>query len=56
MKKAVKTQVLKWHEAGISIDEFAPVIPQYCRQEIEAVIKEYEEAKTRCRLMNGLRY
>ena len=43
MKKVTKTQIIKWYEAGLTIDEFAPLIPQYCRQEIEAVIKEYRK-------------
>lgn len=56
MKKATKTQVIKWYEAGISIDEFAPLIPQYCRQEIEAVIKAYKKEQAWARLMHGRRY
>ena len=45
MKKASKTQIIKWYEDGLAVDEFAPLIPQYCRQEIEAAIKEYREEK-----------
>lgn len=55
MKKATKDQVIKWYEAGLTVDEFAPLIPQYCRQEIEAVIKGYKEEKEWARIMNGLR-
>lgn len=55
MKKATKTQIIKWYEAGLSVDEFAPLIPQYCRQEIEAVIKAHEKEKTWERLTRGLR-
>lgn len=55
MKKSVKDQVTKWYEDGLTIDEFAPLIPQYCRQEIEAVIKEYRKEKEWKRLMNGSR-
>lgn len=51
MKKATKKQIIKWHIAGISIDEFAPLIPQCCRQEIEAVIKEYRKEKEWKRLI-----
>lgn len=43
MKKATKAQIVKWHEDGLSIDEFAPLIPQCCKQEIEAVIKEHRK-------------
>lgn len=55
MKKATKDQVIKWYEAGLAIDEFAPLIPQYCKTEIEAVIKSYKEEKEWERLMNGSR-
>lgn len=54
MKKATKNQVIKWYEAGLTIDEFMPLIPQYCRPEIEAVIKECKEKKEWDRIMNGL--
>lgn len=55
MKKATKTQIIKWYEDGLTVNEFAPLIPQYCRQEIEAVIKEYKEKKQWERLMSGSR-
>lgn len=55
MKKASKTQIIKWYEDGLSVDEFAPLVPQYCRQEIESVIKAYEKEKAWSRLMNGRR-
>lgn len=55
MKKAVKTQIIKWHLAGLTVDEFAPLIPQYCRAEIGAVLKAYEKEKEWERLMNGSR-
>lgn len=53
MKKATKTQIIKWYEDGLSIDEFAPLIPQYCRQEIETVIKAHKEELAWARLMHG---
>lgn len=56
MKKASKDQIIKWHEAGLTADEFAPLIPQYCRQEIEAVIKEHEKDKAWARIATSLRY
>lgn len=55
MKRTTKNQVIKWYEAGLTIDEFAPLVPQYCRQEIEAVIKEYKEKKRWERLISGSR-
>lgn len=53
MKKATKNQVVKWYEDGLTVDEITPLIPQYCRQEIEAVIKEHRKEKEWERLMNG---
>lgn len=56
MKKASKTQIIKWYEDGLSIDEFAPLLPQYCRQEIEAVIKEHEKDEAWARITASLRH
>lgn len=56
MKKSVKDQIIKWYEAGILVDEFAPLIPQYCKPEIEAVIKEHEKGKAWARLMTSSRH
>lgn len=53
MKKAMKTQIIKWYEDGLSVDEFAPLIPQYCRQEIEAVINEYRKEREWARLVTS---
>lgn len=55
MKKAIKTQIIKWHLDGLTIDEIAPIIPQYCKEEIKAVIKEYKEKVKWDRLMTGSR-
>lgn len=55
MKKSMEKQIIKWHEAGISVDEFAPLIPQCCRPEIEAVIKRYRKEKEWARLTASLR-
>lgn len=41
MKKASEDQIIKWYKDGLTVDEIAPIIPQYCKPEIEAVIKEY---------------
>lgn len=45
MRKETKKQIIRWHEAGVSVDEFAPIIPQYSREEIEAVLEEYRRYK-----------
>ena len=55
MKKTSRDQIIKWHEDGLTVDEFAPLIPQYCRQEIEAVVKEYKEANQWGRMTGGSR-
>lgn len=55
MKKTTEDQVVKWYEDGLTIDEFSPLIPQYNRLEIEAVIKRYKEKKRWERLMAGSR-
>lgn len=45
MKRAMKDQIIKWYEDGLTIDEMAPILPQYSKPEIEAVIKEYRKEK-----------
>lgn len=54
MKKASKDQIIKWYEDGLTINEFAPLVPQYCRQEIETVIKEYEKDRAWARITESL--
>lgn len=56
MKKETKDQIIKWYENGISVREFAPLLPQYCWLEIEAVIKEYKEKKEYECLTSGSRH
>lgn len=56
MKKATKTQIIKWYEDGLTVDEFAPLIPQYCKPEIESVIKQYEKDKAWGRMMTYSRH
>ena len=56
MKKSVKDQIIKWHEVGLTVDEFAPLIPQCCKPEIEAVIKQYEKGKAWARIMTSSRH
>nr|UVN11181.1 MAG: hypothetical protein [Bacteriophage sp.] len=54
MKKATKDQIIKWYEAGLTVDESAPLTPQCCKQEIEAVIKEHRKEKEWKRLTGRL--
>lgn len=55
MKKAMKTQIIRWHMAGLSVHEIVKIIPQYCELEIAAVINEYEKKVEWERMMSGLR-
>lgn len=55
MKKAMKNQIIRWHMADLTIDEIAPIIPQYSKDEIKAVIDEHERKVRWERLMCGLR-
>lgn len=54
MDSATRKQIIKWYESDINVDEFAPLISQYCRQEIEAVIKEHRKEKEWKRLTGRL--
>lgn len=56
MRKSVKDQIIKWYEDGLSVDEFAKLVPQYCRQEIEAVIKQHEKEKAWARIATSSRH
>lgn len=55
MKKAMKTQIIRWHMAGLSVHEIGKIIPQYCGLEIAAVINEYEKKVEWERTMSGSR-
>lgn len=56
MKKTLKDQIIKWHEDGLTVDEFAPIIPQCPKPEIEAVIKQYEKDKAWERITTSSRH
>lgn len=56
MKKILKNQIIKWHEDGLTVDEFASLIPQCCKPEIEAVIKQHEKDKAWARMMTSSRH
>lgn len=56
MKKATEAQIIKWHEDGLTVDEFAPLVPQCPKPEIEAVIKQYEKDKAWERIMTSSRH
>lgn len=54
MKKTLKNQIVKWYEDGLTVDEIAPLIPQCCKPEIGAVIKEHRKEKEWKRLTGRL--
>ena len=55
MKAETRKQIIRWHMSDLTIDEIAPIIPQYSKDEIKAVINEHEKKVKWERLMGGLR-
>lgn len=43
MKKILENMIIKWHQAGYSLDEIAPLVPQVPRAEIAALIHQYDK-------------
>lgn len=43
MKKILENMIIKWHQAGYSIDEIAPLVPQVPRAEIAALIHQFDK-------------
>lgn len=41
-KKILVDMIMKWHQAGYSIDEIAPLVPQIPKPEIQAIIQHRE--------------
>lgn len=54
MKAETRKQIIKWHKDDLTVDEIAPIIPQYSKDEIKAVINEYEKKMKWERLTSGL--
>lgn len=38
MKKILENMIIKWHQAGYSLDEIAPLVPQVPKAEVAAII------------------
>lgn len=55
MKAETRKQIIRWHMSDLTVDEIAPIIPQYGKDEIKAVINEYEKKAEWERMMSGLR-
>ncbi len=43
MKKILADMIIKWHQAGYSLDEIAPLVPQVPKAEIAAIIRQYDK-------------
>lgn len=43
MKKMLENMIIKWHQAGYSLDEIAPLVPQVPKAEIEAIIQQHDK-------------
>ena len=43
MKKILENMIIKGHQAGYSIDEIAPLVPQVPKAEIAALIRQYDK-------------
>lgn len=39
VKKTLMDMIIKWHQAGYSLDEIAPLMPQVPKEEIKAIIQ-----------------
>ncbi len=43
MKKILADMIIKWHQAGYSLDEIAPLVPQVPKAEITAIIRQHDK-------------
>ncbi len=43
VKKVLIDMIVKWHQAGYSLDEIAPLVPQVSKEEIKAIIQQHHE-------------
>lgn len=43
MKKILENMIVKWHQAGYSLDEIAPLVPQVPKAEVAAIITRYDK-------------
>ena len=48
MKKILENMIIKWHQAGYSLDEIAPLVPQVPKAEIAAIIHQHDERSRNC--------
>lgn len=43
VKKVLIDMIVKWHQAGYSLDKIAPLVPQVPKEEIKAIIQQHHE-------------
>ncbi len=43
MKKILENMIIKGHQAGYSIDEIAPLVPQVPKAEVAAIIHQHDK-------------
>ena len=43
VKKTLVDMIIKWHQAGYSLDEISPLVPQGPKEEIKAIIQQHHE-------------
>jgi hypothetical protein len=43
VKKTLMDMIIKWHQAGYSLDEISPLVPQVPKAEIAAIIQQHHE-------------
>lgn len=43
VKKTLMDMIIKWHQAGYSLDEITPLVPQIPKEEIKAIIQHTRE-------------
>lgn len=43
VKKTLMDMIIKWHQAGYSLDEIAPLMQQVPKEEIKAIIQQHRE-------------
>lgn len=43
VKKTLVDMIIKWHQAGYSLDEISPLVPQVPKEEIKAIIQQHHE-------------
>lgn len=43
MKKILENMIIKWHQAGYSLDEIVPLVPQVPKAAIAALIRQHDK-------------